>query len=770
MYNDPLGHGQEPLVAMPQDHWSTTPNGDGNTVPAGSSSSSSSSAEGHLVKTFHHSLSLGSSTREGEVSIAPNLYDPLQQPLPTVGGEAGAYHHYQEPPPLHDHQTDPLLFQQQQEQMMQGTSGVMPGIGVGGHGFASVPSLESSSASLHVTAAEGPTLSSHGAVGGESDDIRGDLHSVPLPPHDTSLPLEAQRDPADWSDLSHVNVIVVHVFSRPSNEMEIEALKATPLSERDFSVLNYETPKVAQDASEATETGFDVEIPLTTWSLETRAAVPRRTFEESPFLRNGLTQLRRESAEQDSLEVKIRGAKSLLSAEGVWLCLDHSAKVVAARQKDAEFSAAQALAQAMESESGQGRDSEGPLPSVGDVRGDLGEGRNGRGHLKKEEESGSGVEGKVSEEGVTVGECEAACEFDPLQHPHMNLFSIFSCAKLLGLDYVAVPCLNEIGRALSWQSVSLAAFAAHKYKDPRLLEKCYWFLKEGICSFQFTPSWLHLAVSASTSAGKGEEGGPPDEGIVVPGTNTRFEGAFLAYRTLRTPLMTFENVLAEVNRRKIEAIRPHEGYTLCKLCRFRGEYGAYPHVYSLRLDHSNDLMLQAGKEEENSSCAVFSDAHSTSPHSEAYIGLVEPNFWGTSFTLYDWGCEAAVKRDPIGKHFPVHERKELASIKFEMNVLGDSPRKIAVHIERDGKKIELNNIPPRWDRNLNSYALPFFGRVKLASAKNFQLMMNGNPNDIILMFGKVSKDVFALDFRHPLTQLDAFAIAIASLAKKRAVA
>ena len=33
---------------------------------------------------------------------------------------------------------------------------------------------------------------------------------------------------------------------------------------------------------------------------------------------------------------------------------------------------------------------------------------------------------------------------------------------------------------------------------------------------------------------------------------------------------------------------------------------------------------------------------------------------------------------------------------------------------------------PRWDTRLKSYALPFFGRVKLASAKNFQLAKLGS--------------------------------------------
>merc|ERR1712113_454682 len=97
------------------------------------------------------------------------------------------------------------------------------------------------------------------------------------------------------------------------------------------------------------------------------------------------------------------------------------------------------------------------------------------------------------------------------------------------------------------------------------------------------------------------------------------------------------------------------------------------------------------------------------------------------------------------------------------------PRKITVEFERTGTPYHMENMQPRWDKKLNSYALPFFGRVKKASAKNFQLVVDDDANTIFLMFGKISKDVFCLDFRGPIAPLDAFAIATAALAKKRAV-
>merc|ERR1719146_38767 len=118
------------------------------------------------------------------------------------------------------------------------------------------------------------------------------------------------------------------------------------------------------------------------------------------------------------------------------------------------------------------------------------------------------------------------------------------------------------------------------------------------------------------------------------------------------------------------------------------------------------------------------------------------------FTLYDSGSdiETIITRTPEAKALPLRQRIPQCSIGYETNILGDCPRKISVDFEREGVKHSFENLHPKWDKKLNSYALPFFGRVKKASAKNFQLSVGQDANTIYLMFGKVTKDVFALDF------------------------
>jgi len=77
---------------------------------------------------------------------------------------------------------------------------------------------------------------------------------------------------------------------------------------------------------------------------------------------------------------------------------------------------------------------------------------------------------------------------------------------------------------------------------------------------------------------------------------------------------------------------------------------------------------------------------------------------------------------------------------------------------------------PRWNAKLGSYVLNFFGRVKVASVKNCQLVVAGEAEaaEPCLAFGKVSDTLFALDFAHPLSPLQAFAIALAALEPKLA--
>jgi hypothetical protein len=81
--------------------------------------------------------------------------------------------------------------------------------------------------------------------------------------------------------------------------------------------------------------------------------------------------------------------------------------------------------------------------------------------------------------------------------------------------------------------------------------------------------------------------------------------------------------------------------------------------------------------------------------------------------------------------------------------------------------LALQNRPPWWNIELGSFVLNFGGRVSVASVKNFQLCDRNDQDYIMLQFGRIQgRHSFTMDFQHPLTAVQAFAIAISSLQSK----
>ena len=76
------------------------------------------------------------------------------------------------------------------------------------------------------------------------------------------------------------------------------------------------------------------------------------------------------------------------------------------------------------------------------------------------------------------------------------------------------------------------------------------------------------------------------------------------------------------------------------------------------------------------------------------------------------------------------------------------------------------NKKPIWSQEYNNYILNFFNhRVQVEDKKNFILENNENKN-AFLQCGKISENLFALDFMQPFTPIQAFSICITSLLSK----
>eukprot|EP00397_Hematodinium_sp_SG-2012_P034946 GEMP01037534.1.p1 GENE.GEMP01037534.1~~GEMP01037534.1.p1 ORF type:complete len:414 (-),score=103.88 GEMP01037534.1:575-1816(-) len=263
-------------------------------------------------------------------------------------------------------------------------------------------------------------------------------------------------------------------------------------------------------------------------------------------------------------------------------------------------------------------------------------------------------------------------------------------------------------------------------------EECYWLLRILVETARIPPDWTSES-SDQTRMSNGE---------------LRHHGVSVSLFSLRIPAQSPMPPITS-------------GYTLCQVYRDKDDLGEI-----FRLCYDNDVCaLWAVRQREHPLTRIYEGPPQPVDQMpllhQGYKGVVESNFWGTEFTLYDAGGDEKVQQT-----MACHPRNFLQLCQFEANVSGDYPRKVRVTMP--GQPTFQNN-PPKWDAKINSYSLPFFGRVKIASAKNFQLVQPPDMSDILLMFGKVRPGVFALDFRHPFGMMEAFTVALSAMSKKRAV-
>jgi len=235
------------------------------------------------------------------------------------------------------------------------------------------------------------------------------------------------------------------------------------------------------------------------------------------------------------------------------------------------------------------------------------------------------------------------------------------------------------------------------------------------------------------------------------------------------------------------------GLTLqCYINRYKeGVRKLYP-KYELYLKENDEFLLAAKKRPHNktSNYIISMEKDEVEKDSSGYLGKLRSNFVGTEFVLYDNGLNPKTHRGAVQKSI----RKELAGVIYQSNILGSrGPRKMHVLVPtptEDSPKVfqppyspgviksfqegNLNelmvmaNRAPKWNEQVGAYVLNFNGRVTMASVKNFQLIFEDNEDHVLLQFGRVDKDKFTMDFKHPLTPLQAFAICLSSFDYKLA--
>lgn len=84
----------------------------------------------------------------------------------------------------------------------------------------------------------------------------------------------------------------------------------------------------------------------------------------------------------------------------------------------------------------------------------------------------------------------------------------------------------------------------------------------------------------------------------------------------------------------------------------------------------------------------------------------------------------------------------------------------------DNRVATLSTRRPVWDARAQGLVLDFFGRCKLASSKNIIIdaeERQGRGRECELLFGKLEADLFALEFRAPLNDAQAFGVVLSMM-------
>ncbi|KAH7331054.1 hypothetical protein KP509_20G013400 [Ceratopteris richardii] len=235
------------------------------------------------------------------------------------------------------------------------------------------------------------------------------------------------------------------------------------------------------------------------------------------------------------------------------------------------------------------------------------------------------------------------------------------------------------------------------------------------------------------------------------------------------------------------------GCCVCYIKRER-QYGRYHYV--LYTDEGNGRQdrklalavhkMHAGRSE---FVAYVSGDTDSLQKSEAILGRVRANFLGSQYTMMDdfnpieSGCHSSpnllgvVMFQPtvssltgtyrvLRAFIPMYQSTQISPL-FHREKVGLAPD----WKERLGNVYTLYSRKPHYNKITRCYELDFRERAKrslkiMTSANNMLLTMNENGKQAVLIFAKVGKSKYLVEYRFPLTAYQAFGICLSSLDTK----
>mmetsp|Transcript_26748 Transcript_26748/g.72275 ORF Transcript_26748/g.72275 Transcript_26748/m.72275 type:complete len:536 (+) Transcript_26748:333-1940(+) len=215
--------------------------------------------------------------------------------------------------------------------------------------------------------------------------------------------------------------------------------------------------------------------------------------------------------------------------------------------------------------------------------------------------------------------------------------------------------------------------------------------------------------------------------------------------------------------------------------------------YQMFLENGN-LFLLAGrlrKKTKNSHYVISTDPEELKRDTDSCLAKLKANYMGSQFTLWQRAGDTSVKngygQEGMSLVYEAGKRSGPRGVRVVLPLPGhqwppseesqslgeclDKAKHKELPQDLESKLIILSNRPPTWDKDLMAYTLNFDKRIKIASVKNLQLVSWDHNSDaqgenVMLQFGKLGEDLFALDFGYPFTIESAFALALATLDSK----
>lgn len=257
-----------------------------------------------------------------------------------------------------------------------------------------------------------------------------------------------------------------------------------------------------------------------------------------------------------------------------------------------------------------------------------------------------------------------------------------------------------------------------------------------------------------------------------------------------------------------------EGLVRCYILRSKGSWGGQL-CYSMFLENCDMFLMSARKRKKTKSSyyVISQDEQDTSRHSDKCIAKLKANLMGSELTLWDrtehpevrkgFGAEALCTQFrafsmEAGKDKEAEDKGKKAAagpersmwIMFGMPGSGWRPSfpeggADSLSIYLDLARGQPDHMPAEMARHVRvltvrapelerkvpgtkGFTIDQEGRVKEPSKKNFQLVawspLSGEVADeVVLQFGKVDENKYALDFAFPLSMKQAFAIALTAM-------